>query len=188
MNIITVTYKSTNYYVLDSGKSKLLIDCGWPGTFSEFTAAMKRKGLSPKDIQYFIVTHFHPDHAGLTEDLKKLGAKHLLLDVQAGFSAELNEHFRSKKFPEAVINEKTSTLLKVGESRAFLLRLGIQGEVIHTPGHSDDSVTLILDEGAAFVGDLHPKFTLLEEDTVSMSSWDKIYAHKIQRIFPAHGG
>jgi glyoxylase-like metal-dependent hydrolase (beta-lactamase superfamily II) len=188
MNIINVGYKSTNYYILDTGKNKLLVDCGWPGTLSEFTAVLKRKGLSVKDIQYFLVTHFHPDHAGLTEDLKKLGVKHLLFDVQVGFSAQLNEHFKAKNFPGAEINENNSTLLKVEESRAFLSRIGIQGEIIHTPGHSDDSVTLILDEGFAFVGDLHPRFVLQEDDMVSRSSWDKIYTHKIQRIYPAHGG
>jgi glyoxylase-like metal-dependent hydrolase (beta-lactamase superfamily II) len=49
-------------------------------------------------------------------------------------------------------------------------------------------VTLILDEGFAFTGDLHPAFMLPEDDTVSRASWDKIYQYKIARIFPGHGG
>ena len=31
---------------------------------------------------------------------------------------------------------------------------GIQGRVLHTPGHSPGSMTLLLDSGEAFVGDL----------------------------------
>ena len=58
---------------------------------------------------------------------------------------------------------------------------------ISTPGHSDDSITLILDEGFAFTGDLHPRIMVSEEDTITKSSWDKIYQHKIKKIFPGHG-
>ena len=43
--------------------------------------------------------------------------------------------------------------VSIGESRAFLHTLGIGGEIISTPGHSDDSVTLVLDTGDAFTGD-----------------------------------
>jgi hypothetical protein len=40
---------------------------------------------------------------------------------------------------------------------------GVSGEIIYTPGHSDDSVTLILDEGMAFTGDLpYPMATTRE--------------------------
>jgi hypothetical protein len=49
------------------------------------------------------------------------------------------------------------------------------------------SVTLILDEGFALTGDLHPVFMLPKDDTVSRTSWDKIYQYKIARTFPGHG-
>ncbi|HEY2980133.1 MAG TPA: hypothetical protein VGJ22_03045, partial [Anaerolineales bacterium] len=62
------------------------------------------------------------------------------------------------------------------------------GEIIPTRGHSDDSITLILDEGFAFTGDLQPLFMLPEHDQVSRQSWDRIQQHKITRIFPGHGG
>lgn len=40
--------------------------------------------------------------------------------------------------------------------RAFLSRLGMDGEIIQTQGHSDDSISLTLDEddGTAFTGNL----------------------------------
>jgi hypothetical protein len=34
------------------------------------------------------------------------------------------------------------------------LLLGMESEIVPTPEHSDDSVSLILDEGMAFTGDL----------------------------------
>jgi glyoxylase-like metal-dependent hydrolase (beta-lactamase superfamily II) len=65
--------------------------------------------------------------------------------------------------------------------------LGLSGEIILTPGHSDDSVSLILDEGFVFTGDLPPIFVLPESDTVSRASWDRIRKHPIKTIFPGHG-
>src|SRR5688500_9574144 len=82
MNIINVGYDSTNYYIIEDKSGKLLVDCGWPGTLPKFSAELKRKGISVNEIKYLLVTHFHPDHAGLTQELKNQGAKFLLFECQ----------------------------------------------------------------------------------------------------------
>ena len=187
MNIVNVGYLSTNYYVIDIKGGKLLVDCGWPGSLPQFSAELKRKDIAIQDIKYLLVTHFHPDHAGMTQELKSLGIKHLLLDVQTDYVSQMTEFFKTKNHPYVQILTNDSINLKLSESRKFLAGLGLQGEIIHTPGHSDDSVTLILDEGFAFTGDLHPAFVLPEEDSASRASWDKIHTHKIKTIFPGHG-
>jgi glyoxylase-like metal-dependent hydrolase (beta-lactamase superfamily II) len=187
MNIVNVGYDSTNYYALDIKGGKLLVDCGWPGTLPKFTAELKRKGIGTRDIRYVLVTHFHPDHAGLVQEVKDMGAKLLLMESQPDFIAPMAEMLRKKGVPYVELRPQGNLLLMFKESRKFLAGLGIAGEVIPTPGHSDDSVTLILDEGYAFTGDLYPRFMLSEEDVRSQASWDRIYEHKITRIFPAHG-
>ena len=187
MNIVNVGYASTNYYAIDFKGGKLLVDCGWPGTLSQFSAELKRKGIPLQDIKYLLVTHFHPDHAGLVQELKNIGVKFILLDIQVEFIAQLTDFFKDKQFPYIKIKKDGNLVMKVEDSRKFLEKLGLQGEILHTPGHSDDSITLILDEGYAFTGDLHPIFALPEDDAVSRASWDKIHLHKIQTIFPAHG-
>lgn len=188
MNIVNVGYDSTNYYILEAKRGKLLIDCGWPGTLPKLMAELKRKGISAKEIKYLLVTHFHPDHAGIAQELKKLGIKLVLLESQVDFIAPFAEFFKAKNFPYVEITQDNNLILKFEDSRRFLASLAIAGEIIPTPGHSDDSVTLILDEGFAFTGDLPPLFMVPEEDHVTRESWDKIYQHKITRIFPAHGG
>jgi glyoxylase-like metal-dependent hydrolase (beta-lactamase superfamily II) len=187
MNIVNVGYDSTNYYLLEIKDGKLLIDCGWPGTLPKFMAELKRKGVSINEIKYFLVTHFHPDHAGITQELKKLGIKLILLESQVSFIAPFADFFKGKNLPYVEITQNDNLVLKFEDSRKFLAGMGLHGELISTPGHSDDSVTLILDEGFAFVGDLHPWMAVSEEDSVTRQSWDKIYQHKITRIFPAHG-
>lgn len=187
MNIINVGYDSTNYYLIECKAGKLMVDCGWPGTLPKFTAALKRKGISLKEIKYLLVTHFHPDHAGLVQELKNQGVKFILLECQTNFIAPLTELFKTKKYPYVGIQQSDSLLLKLEESRKFLASLGLNGEILHTPGHSDDSVTLILDEGYAFTGDLHPSFMNIEDEK-TRASWEKIHQHKITRVFPGHGG
>jgi len=187
MNIINVGYDSTNYYALEIKNGKLLVDCGWPGTLPKLSAELKRKGSALNEIKYLLVTHFHPDHAGLAQELKDQRVKLILLECQRDFIAPFHDFFKTKTYPYVEIKQHDNLLLKIEESREFLASIGINGEVLHTPGHSDDSVTLILDEGFAFTGDLHPRFMIPKEDEVSHQSWDKIYQHKITRIFQAHG-
>lgn len=187
MNIVNVGYDSTNYYLLEAKDGKLLIDCGWPGTLPKFMAELKRKGVSIKEIKYLLVTHFHPDHAGITQDLKKLGIKLVLLESQVSFIAPFADFFKGKSLPYVEITQNDNLILKFEDSRKFLAGIGLDGEIISTPGHSDDSVTLVLDQGFAFTGDLPPRFMVSEEDHVTQRSWNKIYEHTIARIFPAHG-
>lgn len=187
MNILTITYKSTNYFLVDCKGGKLMVDCGWPDTYNQFAAEFKRKGASPQDVKYVLVTHFHPDHAGLVQEFKNLGAKFILMESQINFMASFADFFKAKKIPYTEITSQNNILLKFTESRAFLTGIGLSGEILSTPGHSDDSVALILDEGYAFVGDMHPTYMLPEADAVSRASWERVYQHKITRIFTAHG-
>jgi len=187
MNIVNAGYDSTNYYVLESKRGKLLVDCGWPGTLPKFTAALKRKGISLNEIKYLLVTHFHPDHAGLAQELKNQGITLIVMECQRDFIPPFAEFFTGKKLPYVPITQNDNLILKLIDSRKFLAGIGIDGEIIHTPGHSDDSVTLVLDEGCAFTGDLHPGFMNID-DVTTRASWDKIHQHKINRVFPGHGG
>ncbi len=116
MNIVNVGYDSTNYYILDANTVKLLIDCGWPGTLPKFIAELKRKGISINEIKYLLVTHFHPDHAGLTQELKKLGIKLVLLESQISFIAPFAEFFKGKNFPYVEITQNDNLVLKFEDS------------------------------------------------------------------------
>jgi endoribonuclease LACTB2 len=78
--------------------------------------------------------------------------------------------------------------LTTGESRAFLKRIGIAGEIIWTPGHSDDSISLVLDEGVAFTGDLPPPRFVDERASATVrQGWDALRALHVRMIYPGHG-
>jgi endoribonuclease LACTB2 len=187
MNIVNVGYHSTNYYAVDIKGGKLLVDCGWPNTLPQFMAELKRKSVAASEIKYLLATHFHPDHAGLVQEFKDLGAKLILMESQTTALRSADSDNRPTNLAFVTVSAENNLILKFAESRAFLASLGLDGEIIPTPGHSDDSVCLILDNGFAFTGDLPPRLVITEDDVVTRASWDKIYQHNISQIFPAHG-
>ena len=74
------------------------------------------------------------------------------------------------------------------ESRAFLATIGIAGEIVHTPGHSDDSVSLVLDTGAAFTGDLTAPGLATEETGATVAdSWARLRALGATTVYAGHG-
>jgi len=130
MNIVTVSYHSTNYYAIDIKGGKLLIDCGWPDTLPQFTAKLKRKGIVPNEIKYILVTHFHPDHAGLVQEFKDLGAKLILMETQVGYKARLKSLIKTKDVSYKEIRENDNYELKFKDSRLFLASLVLQRDFI----------------------------------------------------------
>ena len=187
MNILNVGYDSANYYLLGDGVRRLLIDVGWPGTLPKLLAALKRKGVALNEVSALLVTHYHPDHAGLAQELKDRSVQLVVVETQRPAITELRRHIKPS-YPYVEISLNGNVDLSEAESRGFLERLGISGEIISTPGHSDDSVTLVLDEGAAFTGDLTPLALATDEALAALEqSWARIQAHGAKTIYPGHG-
>lgn len=187
MHIVNIGYRSTNYYVLADTAPRLLIDAGWPGTLATLQHTSTRMGLRLADIPYQLVTHYHPDHAGLAEELKRLGVRLLVLDTQLAGIPLLRTYVKPQDH-YTEIQLTGNTLLTTAASRAFLAGIGVAGEILSTPGHSDDSVTLVLDEGAAFTGDLTPP-SMVPPDPVDRAyqSWQRLRALGVHTVYPGHG-
>lgn len=166
----------------------LLIDTGWAGTLPLFFGALREAGADVRDIRYLMVTHFHPDHCGIAQEIANLGVKIVVFDVQLDFVHSADAVFaKDKKSRFVPIVDADICVVPVAESREFLRSIGIEGEVFHTPGHSDDSVSLWLDEGALFVGDLNPLYELpLHEGTEIGRSWERLLALHPRKVYYGH--
>lgn len=183
MNIVNVGYKSTNYYVLADNTPRLLVDAGWPGTLGQFQSVCKRAGIELASIPYVLATHFHPDHAGLAQELKRIGLKLILVETQVAAVPLLRKQVKpTDGYVDITLNDNVP--LKITESRAFLAKIGIDGQIVATPGHSDDSVTLLLDNGSAFTGDLTAPMMAEGE---ALASWDRLRELGAKTIYPGHG-
>jgi endoribonuclease LACTB2 len=187
MNIVNVGYDSTNYYVIGPASSRLLVDVGFPGTLPKLRAILARKDIPLRSIRYLLATHYHPDHAGLAQEIKQLGIRLIVLDTQTQAIPLMKQYMKPEQgYIEITLHDTIQ--LSSSTSRSFLQKLDIAGTIISTPGHSDDSVTLVLDTGQAFTGDL-PRPSVIDPDTVHMvsASWDAIQAIGGRMIYPGHG-
>lgn len=183
MNIVNVGYDSTHYYVIADSQPRLLIDAGWPGTLAKFQHTCRRAGIDTSALHHVLVTHFHPDHAGLAHELIRMGSRLIVMESQIDFIAPFRQYMKPEHH-YVDIDLAHCITLAFSATRAFLATIGIQGEIISTPGHSDDSVTLILDDGSAFTGDLpHP----LMCDEVGLRSWAKLREYGLSAVYPGHG-
>lgn len=185
--IVNVGYRSTNYWVVSSGKSRLIVDIGWPGTMATMRASLNRMGVPLNEIRYTLATHYHMDHAGLAQDFKNMGVPLLVLETQTAAIPLMKRHMKPRdNYTEITLADNVT--ITAAESRTFLAKLGIAGEILSTPGHSDDSVSLLLDDGSVFTGDLTPLALATEEDRYLVSaSWRLLHERGARRVYPGHG-
>lgn len=148
-------------------KSTLLVDCGCPGDWDFLKSQLAVLGTPLKKISAVVLTHVHFDHCGCAAFLKAEGVPviasekavaPLLRGDQEGKSlvsaAEslpwVGTFLRSKslvKFPPTQIDYLVADSLDLSE-------FGVEGEVIATPGHTSASVSVMLANRSALIGDL----------------------------------
>jgi glyoxylase-like metal-dependent hydrolase (beta-lactamase superfamily II) len=185
--IVNVGYRSTNYWVVSAGTSRLLVDLGWPGTMGRMRASLERRDVPLEEIRYGFATHYHIDHAGLARELKQAGVPLLVLDVHVHALPRMKTWTKPHD-GYMDITTHDNVIVPCSESRSVLERIGIAGEILHTPGHSDDSVSLLLDDGSAFAGDLtHPALIDSADAPVVRASWRLLRERGAIRIYPGHG-
>ncbi|UCC21709.1 MAG: MBL fold metallo-hydrolase, partial [Planctomycetota bacterium] len=116
-----------SYLITDGGKA-LLVD-PHISLVEQYAKKLVKKGLSLVGI---FDTHTHADHISSAAILKK----------RYGAPVYMSEHAKSSVATERV---KEGDVIKVGETEV---------RAIYTPGHTDDSVSLLTGRGDVFTGDV----------------------------------
>jgi glyoxylase-like metal-dependent hydrolase (beta-lactamase superfamily II) len=186
MEIFNVGDKSINLYLIASSTHRLLIDSGFPNSLNNLGREMRKTGFKVRDIDFLIVTHFHIDHAGAVQELKDQGVKFVLVDIQQEF-IEPMEKMASGKWQYTRLKSDDTIVIAADDSREFLKSIGLNGLIVSTPDHCEDSITLIFDSGEAFTGDLYAEYLLTENDVEQIQSWNKLKQLGIKEVFPGHG-
>lgn len=162
MRIINLTsencsvYSSNAYLILGSwsaiGDVNTLIDTGCDQEIIN-ALAHSPTGVGKKAVEQIILTHNHSDHKGMLGQIK--------------------EKYNPKVYAYSP-GEHVDKLLKNGQ----MIKCGDRHfEVIHTPGHSNDSICLYSrDEGVLFVGDTN--VVIHHTD----SSYDDNFVHVLERL------
>lgn len=151
-----------NVYALEGDGGVVVVDLSEKGDLPDIERALDFIGIALNDITLVVMTHGHLDHLGPAKELQdKLDAPLALGEsdaafAEAGFSeppksqipdGELVRPFLDKSFPAF-----TPDVL-IG-SELDLHPFGVPGRVAGTPGHTKGSVSVVLESGDVFVGDL----------------------------------
>lgn len=143
----SMTANNCNTYLID-GPVKILVDPGHVMHFDHVLDGLAKLGIELSDIGLLICTHAHPDH---------LEAVQMFADTPAQvamhpMSWQMIESFGKMIDPNMNVEAfRPDVFLGEGEFAAGDTSL----QVIHTPGHSPGSVSLLWSEQKAlFVGDL----------------------------------
>ena len=182
-------YGNTNTFLVQGENGYLLIDTDYAGTMPAFYRAIKEHGIKVSDISYVLATHYHPDHIGLVGELMKQGVKLLVIDTQHSKIHYSDKIFsRDNRLNYEPIDEKDAIVISCQTSRQFLKIMGIAGEIISTTSHSEDSISLILDNGICIVGDLEPIDYLdaYEENAKLKDDWELVMSYNPKHIYYAH--
>lgn len=186
--ITLLKYSNTNTYLVEGDMGSVLFDTGWAGTFQNFCSELGRNGKQLKNIEYILISHFHPDHYGIAQEIADKGPVILAADVQKDYLHASDPVFeKDKKIKFYPIRDDKVRIIPLEESRKVLSEIGISGELFYTPGHSDDSISLWLDKGDLVVGDLNPLYELeLHRGTEIEQSWNKLMTLNPRTVYYGH--
>ena len=184
-----IRYGNTNTFFIKGTGAGLLVDTDFAGTLPAFYKAIKAQGIQVSDITYLLCTHYHPDHCGLASELMAQGVKLVVMETQLGSVHYSDPIFARMPDLEYVpVDESKAVVLSSADSRSFLSKMGIDGEIISTPSHSEDSICVMLDEGICLAGDLEPyEYLAAYADNAALDlDWDKVLSYAPKRICYAH--
>lgn len=183
MKIKTIDCKNVKCYLLEDSDGYLLFDAGWPHSYRYWKDSIKSLGISIKEINNIIVSHFHIDHAGLLGILIANGKEVTVFENQVKYIDDMEALIEKKGYPYKKIDKKMLKIRSLKEAGIWLKSIGIEGEILQTYGHGEQGIVILLDSGEALVGDLPVEYNY---DELVKKDWDNLYNMGGKIIYPAH--
>jgi hydroxyacylglutathione hydrolase len=163
--VMPINVGHVNIYFIQTDRGHILVDTGMPNSNKKLDAVFNEIGVDPKSVELIILTHGHMDHVGSATYAQQItGGKVLCHRAYAKDLAEGKiEIAMPQNFKGRVLHFMTGFLGAqieavnpdiVMDDQFDLSEFGISGKVIHTPGHSRSSISIVLDNGEVLVGDL----------------------------------
>ncbi|TYB30844.1 MAG: MBL fold metallo-hydrolase [Candidatus Mcinerneyibacterium aminivorans] len=205
--ISKINLKGANSYLIKTDKGFILVDMGSFHSIERLEKELDNMGGNLRDTDYIFITHAHVDHVAGLKKIKKLSQADIIIQkngikylkkgdskVPSGTNLfgkiliKLGSIFSSSSF-EAISPDITF------EKEYIFTEPTINAKIIHTPGHTDDSSCLILDEKHCFVGDTlfnipftktnYPPFA--NDQAELKESIKKLAATNCEYFYPGHG-
>lgn len=215
----TIKLSVTNCYLLKCNNGYLLIDTGYQKDYKRFLKQLNKINIAIEDINCLLLTHHHNDHSGFINQLINKTDIQLILhenaikllkngknDLHKGgvmnqsiyYSMRL-QHIISPSitFSFSPVLLRAKDVIIKDNDNALLRSLGINGKILYTPGHSLDSISVLLDDGTLFCGDaassmllfFRTKYcTVFNRDIEQVyKTWENLISLNVKNIYPGHG-
>lgn len=218
-NRTSINLGLTNQHLLPCSGGYLLVEAGSKKKFPRFLRELKDRGIDPGDIRYLFITHHHEDHAGFAALLREVSGCRIIAHKEAvqpleqgkcvlrrggilnwsvvfsGFGFYALAKGVRMHFPPVKLGKEDYII--ENDDDELLRSLGIPGKILCTPGHSPDSISLLLDDGSCFCGDaafnlaswLSNRYCMLliSDMNNNYNSWRKMIREGAGKIYPSHG-
>ena len=189
----------------------IMVDTGPPKSGKAIEKWLSEILINVKKVQLIICTHGHADHVGSALRVKNFTGARIVVHEKDRYMLENEELV----WPSAVstwghvvryLCKPMASVLRFSSFKADALiedeglsleEYGIPGKIIHTPGHTPGSISVLLETGDAFVGcmthnsfpfRLRPGLPIFAEDLPMLrESWKLLLDAGAKTIYPAHG-
>jgi hydroxyacylglutathione hydrolase len=204
--IIQILAGRSNVFLLTNGNRKVLIDTSVSRLWTRLQKRLNKLGITKLD--YLILTHAHFDHAANASRIKEeyraqviiqrneerylLRGDNILPKGTTFLTRPIINLFGKRLFPRFKYEPCKPDLLI--DSYFDLTEWGFNAYLIHTPGHTIGSMSLIIDDEIAIVGDtlfgvfkgsVFPPYAEYVDQMIK--SWGKLLETKCTQFLPAHG-
>lgn len=196
----------SNVFLLSNGRTNIMIDTS-PG-FMWKTLQKRLERLRIEKLDLLILTHSHFDHAANAARIREiykaqvvihrcesqyLSAGDSILPVGTNPFARLITSLFAGKIRSSARYQPCNHDIAVDEL-LDLSDFGFNAYMVHTPGHTPGSVSIIVDNEIALVGDtmfgifpwsVMPPFATDKRQL--MRSWETLFKTKCRIFVPSHG-
>ncbi len=153
----TLSVKRFVYVYFVAGQQVHLIDAGVASSVEEIAAYLAAMGRSINEVATAALTHSHPDHMGGLKTIHTQSGCRVLAHALETPWVE-NTQLQAVERPVPKFDQLVAGDVKVDQridhGDVIELEPGLQLEVIHTPGHSQGSVSYLLNgDEVLFTGD-----------------------------------
>jgi len=194
----------SNVYLLEGKEKLVLIDAGYPCSEKKILSEIEK--LAPKKLSLIFITHAHFDHYGSANAIRQ--KTDALIGIHQKDSIAMSNAKtpiplkKSWGIPGGYILPLAELLWKIEPTRADIFfkdgdslnSFGINGVAIHTPGHTNGSMSLLIDDSLLFVSDLIVTHPVIRRQCYYAENWEDIdiSIKKIKKIapvstYPGHG-
>lgn len=204
--VIKVLSGRSNVFLVTIGEKNILVDTSPGSLWKILDRRLKKMHISR--IHYLVITHTHYDHAENASKLKNRYSARVIVHrneadyLAAGGYWMVEGTNAFARFMIKTLRKLTSGKMSYDPCKADLViderfdlnDLGFNAYILHTPGHTPGSVSLIVEDEIALVGDCmfgvfrdsaFPPFAL--DSRQMLESWRKLLDTGCRLFLPSHG-